>query len=114
MLEIINLHATVDGTPLLKGVNFTVKKGEIHAVMGPNGAGKSTLAKVIAGHPAYEVASGDVRIDGQSILEMDPDERAFAGLFMGFQYPVESQASATCNFSAQRSTPNAKHIASPR
>ncbi len=89
MLEIINLHATVDGNPLLKGVNLTVKKGEIHAVMGPNGAGKSTLAKVIAGHPAYEVTSGDIRINGQSILEMDPDERAFAGLFMGFQYPVE-------------------------
>ncbi len=73
MLEIIDLYATVDGTPLLKGVTFTVKKGEIHAVMGPNGAGKSTLAKVLAGHPAYEVTSGDVRINGQSILEMEPD-----------------------------------------
>lgn len=89
MLEIVNLYATIDGTPLLKGVDLVVKKGEIHAVMGPNGAGKSSLAKVIAGHPAYEVTSGDVRINGQSILEMEPDARAFAGLFMGFQYPVE-------------------------
>ncbi len=89
MLEIIDLHASVDGTSLLKGVNFTVKKGEIHAVMGPNGAGKSTLAKVLAGHPAYEVTQGDIRINGVSVLEMEPDARAFAGLFMGFQYPVE-------------------------
>ncbi len=89
MLEIIDLCASVDGTSLLKGVTLTVKKGEIHAVMGPNGAGKSTLAKVIAGHPAYEITSGDVRINGVSVLEMEPDERCFAGLFMGFQYPVE-------------------------
>jgi len=89
MLEIIDLHASVGDTPLLKGVNFNVKKGEIHAVMGPNGAGKSTLAKIIAGHPAYEITSGDIRINGRSLLEMEPDERAFAGLFMGFQYPVE-------------------------
>lgn len=89
MLEIIDLHASVEGTPLLKGVNIQINKGEIHAVMGPNGAGKSTLAKVIAGHPAYEVTKGDIRINGESLLEMDPEERAFAGLFMGFQYPVE-------------------------
>ena len=107
MLEIIDLHASVDGTSLLKGVNFTVKKGEIHAVMGPNGAGKSTLAKVLAGHPAYEVTQGDIRINGVSVLEMEPDARAFAGLFMGFQYPVEIPGVGNIQF--LQTALNAKH-----
>lgn len=89
MLEIKNLSASTDGTPILKDVNLTVKKGEIHAIMGPNGAGKSTLAKVLAGHPAYEVTSGEVWFNGQNILELEPEERAHLGLFMSFQYPVE-------------------------
>lgn len=89
MLEIKNLCATIDGTPILNGVNLTVYPGEIHAIMGPNGAGKSTLAKVIAGHPAYEITGGEVWYKGQDILEMDPEERAHIGLFMSFQYPVE-------------------------
>lgn len=89
MLEIKDLQATVDGNPILKGVNLTLKPGEIHAIMGPNGAGKSTLAKVLAGHPSYEVTGGEVWFKGQDLLEMEPEERAHAGFFMSFQYPVE-------------------------
>ncbi|MGM0589112.1 MAG: Fe-S cluster assembly ATPase SufC [Bacteroidota bacterium] len=91
MLEIKNLHACVeeDGTEILKGVNLTINKGEIHAIMGPNGSGKSTLSKVVAGHPAYEVTEGDILFEGESILELDPDERAQLGVFLAFQYPVE-------------------------
>jgi len=89
MLQIKNLSALTDSTPILKDVNLTVNKGEIHAIMGPNGAGKSTLAKVLAGHPAYEVTSGEVWFEGQNILELEPEERAHLGLFMSFQYPVE-------------------------
>jgi Fe-S cluster assembly ATP-binding protein len=91
VLEIKNLHVEVEGeeTEILKGVNLTINKGEIHAIMGPNGSGKSTLAKVVAGHPEYEVTKGDILYNGESILELDPDERAHAGLFLAFQYPVE-------------------------
>jgi Fe-S cluster assembly ATP-binding protein len=89
MLEIKELTATVDGTPILKGVNLHIRAGEIHAVMGPNGAGKSTLAKVLAGHPSYEVTGGEVWFKGQNLLELEPEVRAHSGLFMSFQYPVE-------------------------
>lgn len=91
MLELKNLHAEVEGEgiEILKGVNLTVSKGDIHAIMGPNGSGKSTLAKVVAGHPEYEVTKGDILFNGESILELDPDERAHAGVFLAFQYPVE-------------------------
>jgi Fe-S cluster assembly ATP-binding protein len=88
-LEIIDLFAGVEGKEILKGVSLTVKPGEIHALMGPNGSGKSTLSYVIAGHPKYRVTSGDVRIDGQSILGKSADDRARRGVFLGFQYPVE-------------------------
>ena len=91
MLELKNLHVEVEeeGIEILKGVNLKVNEGEIHAIMGPNGSGKSTLAKVIAGHPEYEVTEGDILFKGESILELDPDERAHKGVFLAFQYPVE-------------------------
>lgn len=89
MIEIKNLCASVEGKPILKGINLKVNPGEIHAVMGPNGAGKSTLAKVLAGHPGYVVTSGEVLFLGKNLLEMEPEERAHLGLFMSFQYPVE-------------------------
>lgn len=89
MIEIKNLCAEVDGKPILKGLNLSIEKGQIHAIMGPNGAGKSTLAKILAGHPAYEVTGGEVWFKGQDLLDMDPEERCRAGLFMSFQYPLE-------------------------
>ncbi|MGI8619722.1 MAG: Fe-S cluster assembly ATPase SufC [Gemmatimonadaceae bacterium] len=89
MLERKGLRANIGENEILKGVDLTVKKGEIHAVMGPNGSGKSTLAQVIAGHPAYEVTAGSVTYDGQDLLDMEPEERAQAGIFLAFQYPVE-------------------------
>jgi Fe-S cluster assembly ATP-binding protein len=89
MIEIRNLSATVDGKPILKGVNLIVKAGEVHAIMGPNGAGKSTLAKILAGHPSYAVTSGEVLFKEKNLLELEPEERAHMGLFMSFQYPIE-------------------------
>lgn len=89
MLEIKNLHARVDETLILSGLSLTVRPGEIHAIMGPNGAGKSTLAKVLAGHPAYEIVEGTALLDGEELTLMEPEERARKGLFMSFQYPLE-------------------------
>ena len=89
MLKIENLHATIDGKAILNGLTLDVGAGEIHAIMGPNGAGKSTLAYVLGGRPGYEVTAGSVAFDGKDLLAMTPDERAAAGLFLGFQYPVE-------------------------
>ena len=89
--EIKDLHAKIDQKPILKGVSLQVKPGEIHAIMGPNGAGKSTLSKVISGHPSYEITAGDILLNGNSILELEPDERALLGIFMSFQYPTEIQ-----------------------
>ena len=89
MLQITNLYATVAGTPILKGVSLAVNAGEVHAIMGPNGAGKSTLAYVLGGRPGYGVTEGSVTFEGQDLLALEPHERAAAGLFLGFQYPVE-------------------------
>ena len=89
MLEIKDLHAEIDGKQILNGLSLTVNAGEVHAIMGPNGAGKSTLAYVLGGRPGYEVTGGSVTFAGEDLLEMDPHERAAAGLFLGFQYPVE-------------------------
>ncbi|BAH40070.1 MAG TPA: Fe-S cluster assembly ATPase SufC [Gemmatimonas aurantiaca] len=89
MLQITDLHAAIDGKPILKGITLTVNAGEVHAVMGPNGSGKSTLAQVLAGHPAYEITGGEVLYKGENLLEMDPEVRAQSGVFLAFQYPVE-------------------------
>ena len=89
MLQIDNLHAEIDGKKILDGLTLTVNAGEVHAIMGPNGAGKSTLAYVLGGRPGYEVTEGSVTFRGEDLLAMDPHERAAAGLFLGFQYPVE-------------------------
>jgi Fe-S cluster assembly ATP-binding protein len=89
MLEITNLHASVGDKPILKGLSLSIPAGEVHAIMGPNGAGKSTLANVLGGKPGYEVTAGSVTFRGQDLLALEPHERAAAGLFLGFQYPVE-------------------------
>jgi len=89
MLKIENLHAEIDGKPILKGLTLSVNAGEVHAIMGPNGAGKSTLGYVLGGRPGYEVTQGSISFDGEDLLDMEPHERAAAGVFLGFQYPVE-------------------------
>ena len=98
LLEIRDLHATVGGKPILKGVNLTIEPGKVHAIMGPNGSGKSTLSYVLAGREGYEVTSGEVMFDGVDLLALDADERARAGLFLAFQYPVEIPGVATTTF----------------
>jgi len=89
MLQITNLHASVDGKQILNGITLSVGAGEVHAIMGPNGSGKSTLAYVLGGRPGYEITEGSVSFNGQDLLDLEPHERAAAGLFLGFQYPVE-------------------------
>ncbi|MFT4624200.1 MAG: Fe-S cluster assembly ATP-binding protein [Myxococcota bacterium] len=98
MLELRDLHARVGDTPILRGVDLTIRPGEVHAIMGPNASGKSTLSKVICGHPDYEVTGGDILFEGASILELEPEERAHAGVFMSFQYPAAIAGVATSVF----------------
>ncbi|MCH6257740.1 Fe-S cluster assembly ATPase SufC [Puniceicoccaceae bacterium K14] len=97
-LEITNLNVSIGDKQILKDFSLTIPKGEVHAIMGPNGTGKSTLAKAIAGHPDYEITSGEVLLDGESILDMEPDERSRAGLFLAFQYPMEIPGVSIANF----------------
>ncbi len=98
MLEVKNLHAEVDGEEILKGINLTVRAGEVHAIMGPNGSGKSTFASVLAGKDKYTVTQGEVRFNGKNLLEMPIEQRAWEGLFLGFQYPVEIPGVSMANF----------------
>ncbi len=101
LIEVHNLHASVDGNEILKGLDLVIREGELHALMGPNGSGKSTLAKVIAGHPAYTVTAGSIRYHGEDLLAMEVDERARKGLFMAFQYPSEIPGVSIAQFLRQ-------------
>jgi Fe-S cluster assembly ATP-binding protein len=98
LLEVKNLHVEIDGKKILDGLDLVVNKGEVHAIMGPNGSGKSTLAHVLAGKAEYEVTEGDILLEGESVLEMEPDERAAKGVFLAFQYPVEIPGVASMTF----------------
>jgi len=110
VLEIRDLHASINGSPILKGIDLTINKGEIHAIMGPNGSGKSTLAKVLAGHPAYEVTKGQVFYEGKNLLDMAPDERAREGVFMAFQYPIEVPGVSNAQFLRLAYNEKRKHL----
>ena len=118
LLEIKNLHAEIAGKEILHGVDLTIDKGEVHAIMGPNGSGKSTLSYVLAGKPEYEVTDGEVLLDGKNLLKMEADERAAAGLFLAFQYPVEIPGVSTMAFlraalNAQRNKRGEPELSSP-
>jgi Fe-S cluster assembly ATP-binding protein len=110
VLEIRDLHATVEGKEILRGINLNINKGEIHAIMGPNGSGKSTLAKILAGHPAYVVTKGEVIYEGRNLLELAPDERAREGVFLAFQYPVEVPGVSNAQFLRLAYNEKRKHL----
>jgi Fe-S cluster assembly ATP-binding protein len=113
-LTIKDLHVSIEGKQIIKGLNLSIRQGEVHAIMGPNGTGKSTLAYTIMGHPSYEVTGGDILIDGQSILEMKPDERSRAGLFLAFQYPVSISGVTVANFLRTAINARRRHAEPPQ
>ena len=118
MLEIRNLHVEIEDKPILRGLDLTIEKGKVHAIMGPNGSGKSTLAYVLAGKDDYVVTQGEVLLDGENVLEMEPDERAAKGVFLAFQYPMEIPGVATMTFlrtavNAQRKTRGEPELTTP-
>lgn len=98
VLTIDNLHVAINGKEILKGVDLTIRQGEVHALMGPNGSGKSTLSYALMGHPSYDVTEGSATIDGVNLLELEPDERAKAGVFLAFQYPTSIPGVTVANF----------------
>lgn len=110
LLEIKDLRAGIEGKEILKGLSLTVNKGEVHAIMGPNGSGKSTLSKVLAGHPSYEVISGEVLYEGKNLLELEPDERAREGVFMAFQHPIEVPGVSNSQFLRLAYNEKMKHL----
>ncbi|MUP37677.1 Fe-S cluster assembly ATPase SufC [Labilibaculum euxinus] len=109
MLSIKNLHVSIDGKEILKGINLEIKPGEVHAIMGPNGAGKSTLASVLAGRDLYEVTEGEITFQGKNLLDMAPEDRAKEGIFLGFQYPIEIPGVSTVNFMKTAVNEHRKH-----
>ena len=118
LLQVKNLHVEIDGKKILNGLDLTVEKGQVHAIMGPNGSGKSTLSYVLAGKADYDVTEGDVLLDGESVLGMEPDERAARGLFLAFQYPIEIPGVATMTFlrtalNAQRKARGEAELSTP-
>ena len=113
MLEIKDLHASINGKEILKGINLTVKPGEVHAIMGPNGSGKSTLSSVLVGNPAFEVTKGSVTFDGKNLLDLSPEDRSHEGLFLSFQYPVEIPGVSMVNFMRAAVNEQRKHKGLP-
>lgn len=110
ILSVRNLKANIDGTPILKGVNLEIKAGEVHAIMGRNGSGKSTFSKILSGHPAYEVTGGQVIYQGENLLEKEPEERALAGIFLAFQYPLEIPGVSNLDFLRVAYNARQKHL----
>ncbi|MGK9368160.1 Fe-S cluster assembly ATPase SufC [Melioribacter sp. Ez-97] len=113
MITIKNLHATVEGKEILKGIDLEIKAGEVHAIMGPNGSGKSTLANILAGNPNYEVTEGEIIFEGKNLLEMEPDERAKEGVFLAFQYPIEIPGVSNATFLKTAINEKRKHLGLP-
>lgn len=113
-LVIKDLHVSIDGNPIINGFNLTMHGGEVHAIMGPNGTGKSTLAYAVMGHPKYEITNGDILLDGLSVLEMAPDERSRAGIFLAFQYPVSIPGVTVANFLRTALNARRRHATTPQ